>query len=132
MIVMIVIGIVAAATTGRFHAVMVQQRVQRAAAATQGDIEAAFAIAARNRVPIRVSWDASNVQVDVTDRAGATIYRKSNLGVEYGLTAAGVSFSRSPFEVYPDGLANDSLTIALTVERTTDTVRVSRTGLVRR
>lgn len=130
LIVMIVLGVVSATSMGKMHTIMTQQRLYRAATATQGDLEAAFAISVRNRAPIRISWDATNLQVDVTDRAGTTIYRKSNLGAEYGIAAADVSFSRSPVEVYPNGIADGTLTITLTLEHMTRTVQMSRTGLI--
>ena len=115
---------------GRIHTLTVQQRLQRAVTATQNDIEAAFAVAVRNRQPTRIAWNSATRQLVVTDRAGTTFFRKSNLGAVYGLAAAGVTFSRSPVEVYPDGLANDTLLITLTVETVTKRVRVSRSGLI--
>jgi prepilin-type N-terminal cleavage/methylation domain-containing protein len=130
-IVLVVAGVVTAMSLGRIHTLTVQERLQRAVTATQNDIEAAYSIAVRNRQPVRISWDSTRLQLDVTDRAGTTFYRKSNLGAVYGLAAAGVTFSRSPIEVYPSGLANDTLLITLTVETVTKRMRVSRTGLVR-
>lgn len=129
-VVLAMVAIVTGMSVGRIHKLTVQERLQRAVTATQNDIEAAFAVAVRNRQPVRISWDASKLQLDVTDRAGTTYFRKSNLGTVYGLAAAGVTFSRSPVEIYPDGLANDTLSITLTVETATKRVRVSRSGMI--
>lgn len=129
--VVVIAGVVMAASSGRVHAVIVQQRVARAASAIQNDVEGAFAIAGRNRRPVRISWDASKLQMDVTDRAGTIAYRKLNLGAVYGLSAANVTFSPSAIEVYSNGLAGNTLTITLSVENVTKTVRTSRTGLVK-
>ncbi|HXD49834.1 MAG TPA: prepilin-type N-terminal cleavage/methylation domain-containing protein [Gemmatimonadaceae bacterium] len=131
MVVMIIAAVVTAMSVGRIHSLTVQQRLRRAAMASQNDIEAAFAIAIRNRQPVRIAWSSGTRQLVVTDRAGTTFFRRSNLGAVYGLAAAGVTFSRSPIEVYPNGLANDTLLITLTVETVTKRVRVSRSGLVR-
>ena len=131
LVVMIIAAVVTAMSVGRIHSLTVQQRLQRAVVATRNDIEAAHTIAVRNRQPVRISWSAATRQLVVTDRAGTTYFRRSNLGTVYGLAAAGVTFSRSPIEVYPNGLANDTLLITLTVETVTKRVRVSRSGLVR-
>lgn len=130
LVVLAIVAVVTAMSVGRIHTLTVQQRLQRAVRATQNDIEAAYAIAVRNRQPIRISWDATKRQLDVTDRAGTTVFRKSNLGTVYGLAASNVSFSASPIEIYPDGLANSALTITLTVESVTKQLRVSRSGLI--
>src|SRR5690242_14456106 len=130
-VVLAVVGIVSALSAGRIHAIIVQQRVSRAATSLQTDIEAAFSIASRNRQPIRITWNAATMQMGVTDRAGTIYYRKTALGPDdFGLPSSGVSFSRSPLEVYPNGIANDALTIVLSIEGNSRTIQVSRTGLV--
>jgi len=128
---MVIVGLTSAASAGKVHDIMIQQRVARAATAMRNDLEGAFALAVRNRRPIRISWDATAMQLGVTDRAGTTAYRHTNVGRDaYGLTSSAVSFSRSPVEVYPNGLANDTLTITLSTGGVTKRVRMSRAGLV--
>lgn len=130
-VVITIIGVVASATASKFHLVMMQQRVQRAATVMQNDLEGAFAIATRNRLPIEISWDSTRLQMNVTDRSGTTHYRKTALsGSEYGLTAGTVSFSRSPVEVYPNGLANSTLTITISASNATKSVHMTRAGLI--
>ncbi len=130
--VLTIAGITAAMSAGRIHAILVQQRVARAATILQGDLEAAFAIAARNRLPIRISWDASMMQMKVTDRAGSVAYRKTTFGKDdFGLSSSGVSFSASPIEVYPNGLASGTLVVTLSAEGNTRTISMSRSGIVR-
>jgi hypothetical protein len=48
----------------------------------------------------------------------------------FGLRSKDVTFSRSPVEVYPDGLANDTLTITIRRAGNIKLVRMSRAGLV--
>lgn len=130
--VMVVVGLVSTISAGRIREIMVQQRLARAATAIQTNAEAAFAIAVRNRRPIRIAWNASTMQMSVTDRAGTTSYRKVGLGADpYGLTSGTVTFSTSPLEVYPNGLANGSLSITLTSNGVTKTISISRAGLVK-
>ena len=129
--VIVMVGVISAISAGKIHDLMVQQRLARAATVIQTNTEAAFAIASRNRRPIRITWNSSAMQLDVTDRAGTTLYRKVGLGQDpYGLTSGTVTFSRSPLEVYPNGLANDTLLITLASNNVTKKIRISRAGLV--
>lgn len=131
MVVLVIVGITSSISIGRIHALIIQERVQRAATSVQNDLEAAFALAARNRRPIRIEWNATTMQLGVTDRAGTTAYRHTNLSQDaYGMRASGVTFSRSPLEVYPNGMANDTLTITIHGPNVTKTIRMSRAGLV--
>ncbi|MDB4875246.1 MAG: hypothetical protein JWM41_1692 [Gemmatimonadetes bacterium] len=132
MLVVVVLGIVSAMSAGRIHDIMIQQRIVRAATAVQNGLEAAFALASRNRQPIRVSWSASAMQLAVTDRSGTVAYRKIGLGADaYGLQSGNVSVSRSPLEIYPGGLANDTLLVTLSANGSTKKIRMTRAGLVR-
>jgi Tfp pilus assembly protein FimT len=131
LVVLVMVGVTAGMSAGRIHDLIIQQRIVRAATAVQSDLEAAFALASRNRRPIRINWSASAMQLGVTDRAGTIAYRHTNLGSNaYGLRANSVSLTRSDLEVYPNGLANDTLVITLSVEKMTKTIRMSRAGLV--
>ena len=57
-------------------------------------------------------------------------YRHTSLGQDpYGLKG-GVKFSRSPLEVYPNGMANDTLTITFSTNGYIKRVRMSRTGML--
>lgn len=129
--VMVVVGLISTISAGRIRDLMVQQRLARAATVIQTNAEAAFAIAVRNRRPIRISWNSSAMQMDVTDRAGTTLYRKVGLGQDpYGLSSGTVTFSRSPLEVYPNGLANDTLLITLSSNSVKKKIYITRAGLV--
>jgi hypothetical protein len=132
MVVVVMLGILSAASVGRIRDFVIQQRVVRASTAVQNGLEAAFALASRNRQPVRISWSSSTMQLGVTDRAGIVYYRRIGLGADaYGLQAANVSVSRSPLEVYPNGFANDTLVITLTAPGSMKKIRMTRAGLVR-
>jgi prepilin-type N-terminal cleavage/methylation domain-containing protein len=132
MVALVVLGIVSAMSAGRIHDILIQQRVVRASTAVENGLEAAFALATRNRQPVRISWSAADMQLGVTDRTGLVYYQRVGLGADaYGLQSANVSFSRSPLEVYPNGLANDTLNITLSASGNTKHIRMTRAGLVR-
>jgi prepilin-type N-terminal cleavage/methylation domain-containing protein len=130
LVVVVIGGMMAKLSMGRIHDLMSHERVLHAATAIQNDLESAFQIAARNRQPIRIEWDASTQQISVKNRSGAS-FRKINLGQQsYGFLNGAVTVSSSPIEVYPNGLASDTLRITLTSNGFTKSLRMSRAGLV--
>jgi prepilin-type N-terminal cleavage/methylation domain-containing protein len=129
--VLVLIGVLASVSAGKVRDVMTQQRLYRASGVIQTNVEAAWALAARNRRPIEISWNSSNRQMSITDRAGTTNFRRTSLGQDpYGLTAGTVTFSKTRTEVFPDGLADDTLLITLSSYGVTKKIWVSRAGLV--
>ena len=131
LVVVVIGGVLGAMSYGKINLINNDRRLNSAISSVQNDIEAAFNLAARNRVPTRVTWTASKMTMTVTDRAGTTTFRTANLGSEYGLTAKDtVKFSLSPYEVYPNGLAVDTLLVTVTKNGLTKKVWVSRAGMV--
>jgi len=129
--VLVLIGVLASVSAGKVRDVMTQQRLYRASNNVQTNVEAAWALAARNRKPIRISWDSTNRQMKITDRAGTNTFRRTSFGQDpYGLTAGTIRFSTPMVEVFPDGLATDTLLITLSNFGVTKKVWVSRAGLV--
>lgn len=108
-----------------------QSQVLRAAQTLQAEVQQAYAIAGRNRVPVRLRWVSTDMQIQVTSLAG-TIYRRRGVGGgSFGLVSANVSVIPATLTVFPNGLANDSLVIAVSRSGFSRTVRVTRSGLVR-
>src|SRR5438309_8732263 len=67
----ILIGIVTAISTGRITSMRAQQQVTRSAGLIQVQMEKAFAIAGRNRAPMRIVFDSTTLIFSVTNRAQA-------------------------------------------------------------
>ena len=131
MVVVMIMGVVGTMSAGRVHALIIHQRITRAASAVQNNLESAFATAGRNRRPVRIVWHAASAQLQVTDRAGTKTYSHTNLGRDpYGLGSSAVSVSSSPIEVYPSGLASDALVVTITLENLTRQVRMTRAGMI--
>ena len=85
MVVVVIGGVLGAMSFGKINLINNDRRLNSAISAVQNDIEAAFNLAARNRVPTRITWIAEQQTMTVTDRAGTTTFRTANLGSEYGL-----------------------------------------------
>ena len=128
---MLIMGVMAQLSMGRVHALMSQQRVVHATNAIRNDLEAAFQIAARNRKPVQIKWDANTQQFIIGDRSGSMFYRKTNLGREaYGFQKDDVTVSQTPLQVYPNGLAAGELVITINSQGVKKTIKMSRAGLV--
>lgn len=126
----VIIGIAARVALPRISDITNQNRVTRGAQALQIEIQQAFAIAGRNRAPVTVRWNSGTVELQLTNRAGTTVYRRAALK-GYGLEAANVSVSPAVFTVFPNGIAGDSLVVRLTRPGHSASIRVSRAGMIR-
>jgi prepilin-type N-terminal cleavage/methylation domain-containing protein len=131
----ILIGIISAISAGRITSMRAQQAVTRSAGLIQVQMEKAFALAGRNRAPMRIVWDPTAMSLSVTNRAQTVTYGLVKLRDDYGLKSGEVTVTQNAVEVYPNGFAHDTLSITISTVRggTTYTkrVRMSRAGLVK-
>lgn len=134
LLVITMIGIVAMMSMGRVGSMMTQWRVGRAAQAYGEELQSAFAIVGRDRKPIRITMDRTNMELRITSRDASVIYRRRNFGVTsaYKLDSADFVFPASmrTLEVFPPGLAADSLSIVISREGKFRRVRMLRGGIV--
>ena len=130
-IVMGIVGILAMMSLGKTARILTGWRVTRAAQAVDQELQTAFALVGRNRKPLTITFDLSKMEIRLSDRAG-TIYRRRNFGITsaYKLQSSDVTLSRSTLEIYPPGLAADSLSITITGRGVQKRVRMLRGGLV--
>jgi type II secretion system protein H len=133
LLVLVIMGVAAALSLPRIARTSNQAKLHRAAQALQMDVQQAFAIAARNRAPVLVRWNSSKMVLELTNLAGSTVYRRSAIGAGagYGLVASEVSVAPTALVVFPNGLAADTLRIALARNGLSKTLRVSKAGMSR-
>ena len=131
-VVLVIVGITIGISAGRIHAMIIHERLVRAATAVQNDLEAAFAIATRNRRPTRIVWNGDDMQLSVVEHDWSKTYRHTGLGRDpYGLKKSNVSTSYSFVDVFPNGMADHPLSIWFNINKTKRTVEMSRTGMVK-
>jgi hypothetical protein len=114
-----------------------RDRTAKVAAIVGSDVEQAFAIAARQRVPVRMKFSRVNKTFQIVDRNTPTlIYKKRSFATsgEYGLDS--IQSNHDNIDIMPNGLATDSLHLDLFVKTTggawyTKTVYASKGGLVK-
>lgn len=131
LIVISMIGLISVMAFGRTSSMMTQWRVSRAAQAYGEELQSAFAIVGRNRTPIMIVLDKKTMEVRMRDRNGV-IYRRRNLGKEsaYKLDSMNISPSRDSVEVFPPGLAADSMSVTISRDGKFRRIRMLRGGLV--
>lgn len=132
LMVLILVGLMAALSAGRVNQIITKQRVNRAAYALASGFQQAFVLAQRDRKPMRISFDSTMMQFSTADRAGNKFGGTPLAG--FNIKPSNVTVSRSMVEVYPIGLAQDSLSVTLSVTAGTNTythtVRMTRGGMV--
>lgn len=145
LIVIAMVAVLAGVSMGRTSKMVTGWRVNRAAQAMQEEIQAAFALVGRNRKPIILEFrtDSMNLVMrgrpDPTHHDTVVVYRRRNFGKdsEYKLAAGDLTFSTptanlpsARIEIYPPGLAADSLSILIVKQGNNRRVRMMRGGLV--
>jgi prepilin-type N-terminal cleavage/methylation domain-containing protein len=137
LVVFVVFGAVMLVSVRRVGDTLRRDRTPKVAAIVGSDVEQAFAIAARQRVPVRMKFSRVNKTFQIVDRNTPTlIYKKRSFATsgEYGLDS--IQSNHDNIDIMPNGLATDSLHLDLFVKTTggawyTKTVYASKGGLVK-
>jgi type II secretory pathway pseudopilin PulG len=137
LVVVILVGIIMSVAGLRVSGMMTQQKVIRAASTIQTQMETAFALAGRNREPMKITFasSASAITLRTTNRDGTTTFGTPIDFRQLGLSNGSVTASTSEITVFPNGFASDTLSIKVLVVRNGATyqriVRMSRAGLIK-
>ena len=132
MTVIVILGTMFAIALPRLSDDVRQRRVISAAGALNADIPAAFSLAARQRKPVMLSYDAASGEVRITDRAQPdSVYYRRALGStsEYMLDA--VTMTPSSVQIFPNGVSSSAFTITLANGSFVRQLSVARTGFSR-
>jgi len=131
-IVLVVIGILAAMTGPAMSRIVRHQRVNRASTIIVSDMQNAFAVAARQRLPVRVQGDAPTRSYQFVDRRTGTVLR---IRAFYGDTSeyrlSSLVFTPTTFDVFPNGVSSTPVSIFLANGDYNKTITVSTAGFVR-
>lgn len=131
LIVVVLISVLAAMAMGRTGKMLTGWRVNRAAQTMSEELQKAFALVGRNRKPLIIHYNDTTQLLTMKSRSD-TVFSRRAFGPfsEYKLDSAAVEFSNTKLEVYPPGLAADSLSIVITKNGASRRVRMLRGGLV--
>lgn len=132
LVVMVVLGILAAFAMPGITSATAKSRADRAALVVMNDVQGAFSLATRQRKPVELVLNSSARSYVIRDRATSAVLHERVLGgssPEYGVT--GLTGSVSSVTIFPHGLAANALTIRLNSGAEQRRVVVTRTGLAR-
>ena len=114
-----------------------RDRVAKVSAIVGTDIEQAFSIAARQRLPVRMLIDRTNLKLTIVDRNTPTLIYKTRSFARTGEYSVDSLWSnRDTIDIMPNGLATDTLKLSLVIKTRggapyAKSVRASKGGLVR-
>lgn len=131
-VIVVIIGIVATMAGPAMSRIIRHQRVNRAATIIVSDLQNAFAVAARQREPVRVQADATTRSYQFVDRqTGAVLRIRAFYGdtSEYRLTK--LVFDHPTFDVFPSGVSSDAVKIDLANGDYARVITASTAGFVR-
>ncbi len=131
LLVLIVIGLLVAISIPKMGRVMRHERVNRAAQVVVADLQNGFAMAGRQRAPVRLTFTAATKTYVFSDRATGTVFqtRVMDNRSEYALST--LSASPSSIDVLPNGIGSVSLIVTIAQGDYSRTVTASSAGFVR-
>ena len=135
-LVMVIIGLMAAASMPRISRIVGEERIRKLQGAVASDLEVAFALSQREHKPVTITYSTSTKVLAITDvvanASGTLTVRKTRyLGQNATFSTTAVTFSPTGgITIYPMGLASGALTVTVTNGNFTRTVRATRAGQV--
>lgn len=131
LVVLIVAGVLLAIVVPRTSRILRHERVNRAAQVLVGDLQNGFAIAGRQRAPVRLTFNPGAKSYTFTDRASGTVLqtRVMDSGSEFGLTTLAVD--KATIDVLPNGIASTFFTVTVGQGEYERKVTASSAGFVR-
>ncbi len=134
--VFVLVGIVMAIAIRSVGDTIRRDRVNKAVAIVSADLEQAFAIAARQRTPVRILFDSARMTFAVAERADTTLkyrvrqFKSGDLQLDY------FAVNRTTLDILPSGLSADTLSLRMGIFSKNNalydrTLRMTRGGMVR-
>jgi type II secretion system protein H len=131
LVVMIIIGVLVMMIVPKMGRVMRHERVNRAAQVIVADLQNGFAMAGRQRAPVRLTFTPSTKTYVFSDRATGTVFqtRIMDSRSEYALST--LSATPTTIDVLPNGIGSTSFSITVAQGDYSRTVTASSAGFVR-
>ncbi len=131
LVVLIVMGLLIMITVPKMATVMRHERVNHAAQILVADLQNGFAMAGRQRAPVRLSFTPATKTYVFSDRATGTVFQTRIMDnrSEYSLTT--LSATPATVDVLPNGIGSASLSVTLALGDYSRVVTASSAGFVR-
>ena len=127
----VIIALLTAISMPRIGTLLSHSRVNHSTAVVASDLQTAFAMAGRQRRPVRLTCVCDSVLYRVADRAGGTVRLNRALrgDAESGVTA--LAFSTTPVDIFPSGVASTPLTVTISAGTYARQITMTTAGQVR-
>jgi len=131
LIVMIVMALLVKIGVQKIERVVRHERVNRAAQVLVQDLQNGFAMAGRQRAPVRLTFTVGTKTYVFTDRASGTVLqtRVMSTGADYSLSS--MATTSTTVDILPNGIGSTAFTVTLTNGDYSRTVSASTAGFVR-
>jgi prepilin-type N-terminal cleavage/methylation domain-containing protein len=131
LIVLIVVGLLVMISIPKMARIMRHERVNRAAQVVVADLQNGFAMAGRQRSPVRLTFTPSTKTYVFSDRWSGTVLQTRTMDnrSEYALTT--LSSSPETIDVLPNGIGSASFSVTIAQGDYIRTVTASSAGFVR-
>jgi prepilin-type N-terminal cleavage/methylation domain-containing protein len=130
LVVVTLIGILVAISTGPVGRQIAQDRVRRSAMVVQGMLSEASEMAVRRRTPIRVALSGNSLQI--IERETNTVLKQRNFGPTFDLRATLATTPAGGITIFPNGRADSGIRISVSGSGVNTVVSRTATGIVRR
>lgn len=132
LLVMIVISVLVGIAIPKMARVIRHERVNRAAQVLVQDLQNGFAMAGRQRAPVRLTFTPATMTYTFSDRASGTVLqtRVMSTGADYSLTSMTVQPVNS-IDILPNGIGSTAFTVTLANGDYARPVFASTAGFVR-
>jgi type II secretory pathway pseudopilin PulG len=131
MLVVIILGVVAAMAMPAYERSMRSSKVNRAANVVANDMRNAFSLAIRERKPVRITFNTSARTYTITDRSSGTVLVSRDFGVRSAFGISALGSNRGTVDFFPNGLTNNSVNITVNAGTLQRTITMTRVGQVR-
>jgi prepilin-type N-terminal cleavage/methylation domain-containing protein len=130
LIVLVISGILISISANGIGAAIRRDRVVRSASVVEGLLTEAGQLAVRRRKPVTVTL--SGTTFSINDRATSTAIKTKNFGPGFDLRATLAFNPSGGITVFPNGRADQALTVTVSGHGISHTVSRTATGIVRR
>ncbi|HJQ10508.1 MAG TPA: prepilin-type N-terminal cleavage/methylation domain-containing protein [Gemmatimonadaceae bacterium] len=132
MAVIAILGIMASFAGPAMSRIVRHQRVNRAATVIASDLQNAFAVAARQRQPVRIQADANTRSYQFIDRkTGAVLRIRTFYGDTSEYRLGKLVFTPATIDVFPTGISSAAVVVDLANGDYAKQITASTAGFIR-
>ena len=131
LVVIIILGILVAIAIPKMAMIVRHERVNRAAQVVAQDLQNGFAMAGRQRLPVRLTFYPSQLKYVFTDRATGQMLQQRLLGKGTEFSITSLVSDNAIVDVMPNGIGSVTFKVTVANGDYSRDVRASSAGFVR-